>query len=311
MNEKLKEILIAFVAKTTGKSEEEVSSLLIKKEADKEETVQENALSSLLELDKTRISSFDKKIKEQDDKGYKRGQAESLSKFEADVREKYGISDPKKGTELIDAIIAAKSTAVETDETKIKTSKVYLDTVDKLKKEKEDAVKEWQEKFEAREKQLSRETTFKTISDKALQYFESLKPILSPDKTKAENQKKLLLSQLNEFEFQIKEDGKVIVLKKVGDEFKVAEDEHGHPISFESIVKQKSDLLFDYQQGQQRQGSGNSNDGSGHGSSKSYNGPIPKTNEEYVDFISKAKDQTEKEQITEAWRAVKNSKPNP
>lgn len=305
MNEKLVKILVAFVAKTTGKSEEEVSSLLIKKEADKEDEVQETALSSLLDLDKSRVSIFEKKIKEQDDKGYKRGQAESLSKFENELKEKYGISDDKKGADLVESIINAKaSSSSETDETKIKTSKVYLDTVEKLKKEKDAAVKEWQDKYEGRENQLKKETTFKTISEKALTYLDSLNPILPSDAEKAKRWKQTLLSQLGEFEFQVKEDGKIIVLKKDGENFKVLENEHGHAISFEQIVKEKADGLFEYKKGEDKKGSGNSNDGDGTGD-KGYKGPIPKNEQEYMDLISKAKSGEEKIQITDAWRANK------
>lgn len=311
MNEELVKVLVAFVAKTTGKTEEEVSSLLKTKEADQEK-VQENALSNLLELDKTRISSFDKKIKEQDDKGYKRGQAESLSKFEDQLKEKYGITDSKKGIDLIDAVVNKQVAAASTgdDETKIKTSKVYLDAVDKLKKEKEAAVKDWQDKYETREKQLKKESTFNTISQKALTYFESLNPILPEDKNKAENLKKLLLSQIGEFEFDVKEDGKIVVLKKDGDSLKVYEDEHGHAVSFENIVKQKADSLFDYKQGTQHQGTGTKTGAQGTGGTdKGYTGQIPKTGEEYVQLIQKAgDDQKLKEQITEVWRAEQAKK---
>jgi hypothetical protein len=112
------------------------------------------------------------------------------------------------------------------------------------------------------------------------------------------------LSQIGEYEFEVKEDGKVIALK----DGKVVEDAHGHALSFEAIVKQKADAIWDYKQGDSRGGTGNNNDGGGTGNDKGYKGPVPKSEQESTELMSKATDATVMEQITEAWRSERGLK---
>lgn len=306
MTDKLKELIVAYVSKTQGKTPEEVSSLLFKKEAETE-VVNEEALNGLFEWDKARVAKFDEKIREQHVKGYDKAKAESLSKFEKEIKEKFGITEEKQGLELIDAVITAKSKGSqgELDDEKIKASKVYNDAIDKLKKESEAAVKEWKEKYESREKQLQREATFKTIADEAKSIVKSLNPILPADEKKAERQLSILIKELeSEYEYDVLEGGKKI-LKKDG---KVVEDNHGHPISFESIVKDKAGLLWDFKQGDSRQGTGNKNDqgGANGGGNKGYSGPLPKTEEEYMKMIGELKDESAQIDLTKQWVASQN-----
>lgn len=303
MQEKLKELIVAYLSKTQGKTPDEVSSLLFKKEADTE-VMNETALDGLFEWDKARVAKFDEKIREQHVKGYDKAKAESLAKFEKDIREKFGVAEEKQGLELIDAVIAAKSKGSEgaLDDEKIKASKVYNDTIDLLKKEKDAAVKEWKDKFENREKQLQREATFKTIAEEAKSIVKGLNPILPADEKKAERQLSILIKELEtEYEYEVLEGGKKI-LKKDG---KVVEDSHGHPISFDSIVKDKASMLWDFKQGDSRQGAGNKNDGdgAGAGTGKGYSGPIPKTEEEYMKMIGELKDEKAQIELTKEWVA--------
>jgi hypothetical protein len=303
MTEKLKELIVAYVSKTQGKTPDEVSSLLFKKEADTE-VVNEDALNALFELDKTRVQGFENKIREQHVKGYDKAKAESLSKFEKDIKDKFGITEEKQGLDLIDAVVAAKakSSGVELDDDKIKASKLYNDTIDNLKKERDAAVKEWKEKFENREKQLQKEATFKTIAEEAKSIVKGLNPILPADEKKAERQLSILIKELEaEYEYEVLEGGKKI-LKKDG---KVVQDDHGHPISFESIVKTKASDLWEFKQGDSRSGSGNKNeDGAGAaGSAKGYKGPLPKNEEEYMSMVNGLTEESAKIELTKQWVA--------
>lgn len=287
--EKLRELVLAYMTKTLGKSPEEVSSLLFTKGADDAEVVKDDALTALFDLDKSRVKVFEDKIKEQHDKGYSKAKAEELGKFEKEAREKYGITEDLKGLALLEAISAkaAKDSGTgEVTEDQVKRSKVYLDTLDQLKKEKEAAVTEWKTKYEGREKELQREATFKTVSDDALKFLDSLNPILPDDEEIAREWKNTFLGRLNEFEFEIK-DGKKIVLKKEADgTTKALLDDHGHPVSFDDVVKQKASKLFKFKQGEARGGTGNKNEGAGGNAGKGYTGPVPKTEKEYQDLIA-------------------------
>lgn len=311
--EKLRELVVAYIAKTQGKTPEEVSSLLFKKnEADQTEVLVDGAIDALLNLDKGRMQAvtqkFDTEKKELYDKGYNKAKAEELGKFEKQLREKYQITEDKIGVELVDAILAKQATGNNTGEPtedQIKRSKVYLDTLAKLKQEKDDVEKTWNEKFSAREKALQKEAAFKTVSEQALTLLDGLKPIF-PDETKSKEWKDVFLSRLNDFDFEVKEDGKtIVVLKKDNDgNTKAFLDEHGHPVSFDSIVKEKAGSLFSFQQGESRSGAGNNNGGGSGAGKGAYTGPVPKTEQEYMKLISETKDEDTAIQITKSWQAT-------
>lgn len=293
MLEKLKELVIAHISKTQGKTPDEVSSLLFKKEADGQEVLTDNALNALSDLDKTRIQTlttkFETEKKELYDKGFSKAKAESLSNYEKGLREKHQITEDLKGTELWDAIatkLTKESNTGEPTEDQVKRSKPYLDTLAQLKKEKEDAVKEWQSKYEGREKELKEQETFKSVSDEALTLLDKLNPILPDEPELQKEWKQIFLNRVGEFKYE-KKDGKTIVLKKEDDgSYKALLDEHGHPVAFDHLVKQKASSLFRFNQGERREGSGNRNDGGNNGGNKGYQGPLPKNEKEYNDLIT-------------------------
>lgn len=297
----IEELVISFIGKTQNKSADEVSSLLFDiNEADKSKVLKADALNSLYEWDKSRVQNHENEKKALYDKGFNKAKAESLSKFEEEIRGKFQITEDKKGLELIDAILATKSTAGtgEVDDEKIKASKIFNDTIAQLKKEKTDAVKEWVDKYEGREKQLQKEATFKSIVEDAKTFVKGLNPILPEDAKKAERQLSILIKDLEtEFEYEVQEGGKKI-LKKDG---KVVCDAHGHPVSFEDVIKEKASLLWDFKKAEEREGTGNKNETGGAGDKGGYNGPVPKNEEEYNKLISEVKNDADGIAITKAW----------
>lgn len=310
--EKLKELVVSYISKTQGKTPEEVSSLLFKKnDADNSEVLVDDALTSLLDLDKARVNSqtqrFDTEKKDTYDKGYNKAKAESLSKFEKGLRDKYQISEDKQGDALVEAILEKQSKASGTGdptEDQVKRSKTYLDAIEKLSKEKADALKAEQDKYETREKQLQREATFKTISEDALKELKKLDPILPEDAELLQEWETIFLDKIKAFDYEIK-DGKKLVLKKEGETTKLYEDEHGHPVSFESIVKQSASKLFKFKAGEDRSGTGNKNNNSGTGTeNKGYKGQMPKSKEEYLDMVGKLTDEKAQIELTKAWNAT-------
>lgn len=306
--EKLKELVVAYISKTQGKTPEEVSSLLFKTEADKSEVVNDNALSGLYEWDKTRVQAqsqkFETEKKEHYDKGYGKAKAESLSKFETDLRDKYKITEDKQGNELIEAILdkqAKGSANGEPTEDQIKRSKIYLDTIDALKKEKQDVETEWKNKHDSFVKLSEKKETFKKISESALKYLDSQNPNLPEDSKLAQEWKNIYLSRINEYDFEIK-DGKTIVLKKQEDgSTKILLDDHGHPVQFEALLNQKATSLFTLKGEGGSRGSGNNNDDAGSGTGKGYKGPKPRTEEEYNKLMAEARDEDQKIEITKVY----------
>src|SRR5690606_3916701 len=124
----------------------------------------EDALSKILERDAQRIAAVKPDTKKYFDDGYKKGQSESLSKFEREVLTKYGIKPEKKGIELIEDIVAQYKQDNPDDPEKIKKSKFYLDAIEQLNKDKAEFEKQKTDELENFKKQVEREKLFGKVS---------------------------------------------------------------------------------------------------------------------------------------------------
>lgn len=305
--DKLKELVLAYIAKTQGKTPQEVSSLLFKTEADNTEVLKDDALNALFDLDKARVQAqtqkFDTERKEAYDKGFNKSKAEALANFEKDLRDKHKITEELKGTALVDAILAkqAKESGTgEPTEDQVKRSKTYLDTIDQLKTEKLAVETEWKGKYEGREKEIQRESTFKTVADDALTLLDTLNPVLPGTPELDKEYKGIFLDRIKQFDYEIKDGKKIVLQKDAEGNLKALLDEHAHPVAFESLVKQKAASLFKFKEGEPKKGTGNNNDDPGSGT-KGYTGPVPKSESEYMKLMSETKDEATQIAITKAY----------
>lgn len=312
MNKQEMELVSELVTKTLGFQQSELASVLFEIKEDDVAEFRPDALKTLLDKSAVRVAEFKTKETQAHDKGYSKAKAESITKFESELKEKFGITSDKQGLELIEFAVAEKikGQGGELDDEKIKRSTLYLNTVDRLAKEKADAVKAAEDKFNELNNKIQKESTFKTIAEQAKSVLDELKPILpagqtQEGKSKAEIQIQRFLNELgNEYGFEVK-DGKVLVTGKDG---KILEDAHGNMIPLKDIVKNRASELWDFQEGEQRSGTGNSNNGNagagaGANGGKKYTGPAPKTPEEYSQFIGKAQSVEEKKEIMDLWEA--------
>lgn len=264
----------------------------------------ETAIDTLLQHDATRVQ----KLKDDGTKlfndGHKKGLSEGASKIEKEIVEKYGIKSDKLGIELIDEIIASKSTTgTEIDEEKIKLHPSVVKIVDDLTKQIKNKDKEWEDKFKQRDAQIAKDNLFKEVVNKAKSSVLGLKPILPKDAAKAEKQMELLVAELLKLEFNKTEDGKDFILAKDG---KPVEDAHGNRINFDTYIKSTAETIWDFEQGQQRQSSGNNNDGNGQaGTQGKWTGKVPVTEDEFIAAIGSAKDATERLAIADSYEASK------
>lgn len=307
--DELKQFIIGLLAKTLNKSADEVSSLLIIKEAGGNEVLNKEALNKFLELDKSRISAIEAGIKKDEketyDRGYNKAKAETLAKFEQDIKEKYSITDDKKGLELIDSLITAKTAGAELEDEKVIRSKRYLDDINKLKLEKDAAIKVEQKKYQDRETELAEKETFGTVSKNAFTLLDKLGALWPENEEIAKNWKNIFSERIGpqsgyKFE-QLDEKGMPkVVLKKEGDEYKTLLDEHKHPVSFDKFIEKIAGTLVQFKQGDPKRGTGNNNDG-GEGGNGGYKGPKPKDEAEYQKMIAEAKDEDTKIEITKSW----------
>ncbi len=298
-----------FVSKTIGTPASEAASLLFDIKAEDESGVlKATALTSLLDKDKARVQTFKDEATQAHDKGFKKAQSEALTKFESDLKAKHGITSDKQGLDLIDFVVTEKIKAdpgANQDEEKIKRSKLYLDTVDRLTKEKNDAVSVETKKFTDLQTSIQKESTFKSVSETVLDYIKTeLMPILPEGKTpegksKADIQlEKFVKDFSSEYEIEVK-DGKILLSK----EGKLLEDPHGRRLDIKDLVKARASEVWDFKEGEARQGTGNKNNGSGGAGNadKGYTGPIPKSKEEYVEMIKKSPDEKTSQEITKVW----------
>lgn len=299
-----KQIITAFIGRTLNIPTEEVAALF-KADGDKE-TFSETALDSLLKHDATRVQNFSSKNQEFFDNGFKKAQKEALSKFEKDIKEKFNVTEDKQGLDLIESVVMAKIKAQggDLDDEKIKRSDVYLKAVERLSKEKEEAVTEATTKYKTLEQKIESEKIHSTIRSSAKEIIMSLNPILPEGKTaegksKADIQVERLVDELiSQHQFEVKGD-KTLIIK----DGKVMEDPHGNMVDFKKFVSEKASYVWDFKEGDKRQGTGNNNDGDSNSGAikKGYQGPAIDSSEKYMDLIGKAKDETEKLEITKAW----------
>lgn len=233
-----KELLNEFASKTLNLDTDGVASLY-----NEDGTVKDDALQILLDKHAEKIKSLKPDTKKIFDDGYKKGQSESLSRFEKEAKEKHGISSDKQGLELIDDIVAQYKVDHPDDPDKIKKSKYYLDAVEDFKKKSKELETTYNNQLEAYKKTVEKERLFGSVSEQALIIFEGLKPILSEDPAKASNQKKVFLNELANVNYELR-GGEIFLLDSEGGE---ALDNLGNRIKFTDFVKAAAEKYFDFQ----------------------------------------------------------------
>ncbi len=275
-------------------SEDDIATILPEKEEDFKEG---EFLTSFLEQDKNRVEAINQKGKDKFEQGYSKGKKEVLSSFETEIKEHFNIDDDDLiGIDLVKKVVESNSQKSKSDPTKLTEEELKSHpSVIKMLSEKEKTWKEekkqLEEGFAEKLGQFNKEKVFNTVSKRALTFFEAMNPVLSADPVKAQNQKNILLEQIKGFEFQ--EDGDDFIPLKDG---KRIEDQHGHGISFESLVKDTAKQWFDFKQADDRSNP-NPPGGGGTGS-----GHKPKTVEEYSKMVTNRDIPLEERQkIKEEW----------
>jgi hypothetical protein len=265
-----------------------------------EENLDEKAISKMiLDLDKSRVKDI--RTKSHDD-GHKKATAEALSKLEKDLKESFELGEDVedlKGIDLVKHIIEKSGTKSEKELTldQIKRSPEYIRLQDSLKKQIDDLNKSWEAKLNEKESSIKKEKVMEKVSGKAMEILDSLNPILSTDPAKAAKQKQILVNELKGLEFE-DQDGTIVVLK----DGKVLEDEHGHRVQFENLVKTTASQYFDFKAAKEERSSPN---GDGATPPKTtFSGKLPATEADYLKAI--ADDNiplAERVAIKEAWKA--------
>ena len=282
----MKTIITGLLSKAYNFDNGKIAELFKDGETELSEEQQTEILKKILEIDAQRVENIKKSVDKKDafQDGFKKAKSEVLTDFEKGLKEKFGIESDKTGLELVEAVVSKKSEGGQggdVTEDAIKRSKVFQDMESNLKKQITTVKTEYETKINEIQDGYKAEQTFSNVSQKALQIFNGLNPILPQNKTVADNQVKFFVNSLKDFKFDV-QDERIVVMDKDG---KVLEDGHGNSRSFEDIVKETASGLFEFKANNGGSGSGNGGQGQG-GSGSSYAGNVPKTFEELEKVMS-------------------------
>lgn len=282
----MKTIITGLLSKAYNFDNGKIAELFKDGETELSEQQQTEILNKILEIDAQRVENIKKSVDKKDafQDGFKKAKSEVLTDFEKGLKEKFGIESDKTGLELVEEVVSKKSEGGQggdVTEDAIKRSKVFQDMESNLKKQITTVKNEYETKINEIQDGYKAEQTFSNVSQKALQIFNGLNPILPQNKTVADNQVKFFVNTLKDFKFDV-QDERIVVMDKDG---KVLEDGHGNSRSFEDIVKETASGLFEFKANNGGSGSGNGGQGQG-GSGSSYAGNVPKTFEELEKVMS-------------------------
>ena len=284
----MKTIITGLLSKAYNFDNGKIAELFKDGETELSEEQQTEILNKILEIDAQRVENIKKSVDKKDafQDGFKKAKSEVLTDFEKGLKEKFGIESDKTGRELVEELVSKKSEGGQggdLTEDAIKRSKVFQDMESNLKKQITTVKTEYETKINEIQDGYKAEQTFSNVSQKALQIFNGLNPILPQNKTVADNQVKFFVNTLKDFKFDV-QDERIVVMDKDG---KVLEDGHGNSRSFEDIVKETASGLFEFKANNGGSGSGNGGQGQGQGGSgSSYAGNVPKTFEELEKVMS-------------------------
>lgn len=236
----------------------------------------------------TKNAAFDKN---KADEEYKKAERKFKKQTEDRLKELFGLEN-SEATTLEDLLVEAAATKVKTgkdglQEDAVKTHPLYLSLEKRLKDETRRLETEKEEAIANITDQHNQEKVFGTVSEKALNLFNSWKPVLSEDAAKAANQRSLAISKLKDtgHKFEIVND-EIIIIGKDG---KRLEDEAANTIEFEAFFKSLVEPVFDFEVTERRKApngsinpSGNSNGKEGF---KHYTGKLPKNKEEQTKLM--------------------------
>ena len=285
----MKTIITGLLSKAYNYDNGKIAELFKDGETELSEEQQTEILNKILEIDAQRVENIKKSVDKKDafQDGFKKAKSEVLTDFEKGLKEKFGIESDKTGLELIEEVVSKKSEGGQggdVTEDAIKRSKVFQDMESNLKKQVTTVKTEYETKINEIQDGYKAEQTFSNVSQKALQIFNGLNPILPQNKTVADNQVKFFVNTLKDFKFDV-QDERIVVMDKEG---KVIEDGHGNSRSFEDIVKETASGLFEFKANNGGSGSGNGGQQGQGGSGSSYAGNVPKTFEELEKVMSDA-----------------------
>jgi hypothetical protein len=288
MPEKEKELLLALVSKTLNMDEKDAAASLYNEDGTLKEV--SNALNDLLAKDAERISVIKADVKKQSEKafdnGYSKAKAEVMPEFEKSIKEKFSIKSDKKGLELIEDLTASLTKTganpVITDDL-IKVSPVYLNAEKQWMEKEKSIVETYEKQINEIKGQFELNQTLSTVTSVAQKIlFESVKPELPKSDIAKQTQLTKFFDDFKTYKYQINKDSKgQDIITVLDNEGKRVENQQGHPVPFELLVKEKAELHFDIPKQDARSSA------QGTGKEGKFSFAKPKDDNEFVEQMTK------------------------
>lgn len=280
----MEEKLLAFAATALNLEQDEVKELL----------TQDGGLTEL-------TAKYTAHIKATKDAGYKSAERKVNTQYEQALKEKFNIQSDAKGLDLIEEASEqvetklASAKPAEITEVQIKKHPLFLNLEKQLQENTTTLTSKFEQELKLKEEAWQQEKVFTSAKEKALSIIDSLKPILSEDPQKAANQKAVLIEKLSAYKFQ-DNNGELLLLDKDGNRL---ENEHGHAVKFDEVVKTITTSYYDLQKVEQRSSASRQ---PGEGTPPSV--AVPKNGEEYTKILADPNlTQEQKMAARDAWYA--------
>lgn len=246
------------------------------------------------------------------DEKFKAGQRNKAEEFEDSLRTTFNVDAEKKMTgadlvaEALNQVTEAAKKKGNLTEDEIKKTPVYLKLEQDLKKDLQKLKDEHKTTMDGLEAKQKSKELFERVSGKAMEIFDTMKPVLSEDPVKAKAQRQLVVNALQQYEYQ-ETDDKTFVPVKDG---KRVEDDMHHAIDLEKLVKDITTPIFDFNMAEKRESpNGDKKPGDpgyvplkNEGGKDSYKGAMPKTEDDWQKLMNDpALSVDHKLQINEHW----------
>lgn len=292
-----KQMMIDFLSKTLGKSNDAVTELLFKKSDDGQLTDEINAeapaqLETL--ISEHLASTGTDAEKKAYDKGHKEGKFQALNQAEEKLRKDYGV----EGANILEIVqsAVAKTAQASTSDDKVLTHPLYI----KLKSESETQLQTVMAESEAKVKEVEgrveKQTRFSENLPKIDAALAELGVVMPKNAAAAATLRKAFMAEFADFDFDAQETG--TYLKKA--DGSLQKDKFGHPVTLEAFTKERATNWFDVEKQPGRQAPGN--DPGGQPPAKWTAANVPKSAAEFETAYYSISDPAERTALTVAYQ---------
>lgn len=250
----------------------------------------DDAIDFLIKQDAERVATLRGDVDKVKAERYSQGKREALEALEKELRDEFGVkTTDAKGKELVKAIVAARiQSATTLTDDQVKAHPLYLELekhTAALPKTIEEKVKEAEEKVRS---EFKAERDQRTVLSKAIATLKAMNPVLPKNEVIANAQLSLLENAVKSGKYQLVEkDGEIVdIVPMKADGSGRLEDAHGHPVKFETHIKELASRMYEFHDSDDRAGADDPNKVGGSGKGKGDGAFDPKTQAEYAKLFA-------------------------